>query len=94
MLFLNNAINHGILTPLGTEQVLSAGKSILFLLEANPGPGLGVLLAFMFLERCGKIFCAGSNNYSFPWWYPRNLLPICNDETVIILIGYCRWCDR
>ena len=36
---LNNAINHGILTPLGTEQVLSAGKSILFLLEANPGPG-------------------------------------------------------
>ena len=51
VLFLNNAINHGILTPLGTEQVLSAGKSILFLLEANPGPGLGVLLAFMFLEK-------------------------------------------
>ena len=50
MLFLNNAINHGILTPLGTEQVLSV-KSILFLLEANPGPGLGVLLAFMFLEK-------------------------------------------
>lgn len=46
ILFLNNAINHGILTPLGTEQVAEAGKSILFLLEANPGPGLGVLLAF------------------------------------------------
>jgi PTS system mannitol-specific IIC component len=47
MLFLNNAINHGILTPLGTEQALETGKSILYLLEANPGPGLGILLAFM-----------------------------------------------
>ncbi len=46
VLFLNNAINHGILTPLGTEQALSTGKSILFLLEANPGPGLGLLLAY------------------------------------------------
>lgn len=46
ILFLNNAINHGILTPLGTEQVLKTGKSLLFLLEANPGPGLGVLIAF------------------------------------------------
>ncbi|MDR0297143.1 MAG: PTS transporter subunit EIIC, partial [Streptococcaceae bacterium] len=46
ILFLNNAINHGILTPLGLEQVKTAGKSILFLLEANPGPGLGILLAF------------------------------------------------
>ena len=40
VLFLNNAINHGILTPLGTAQALEEGKSILFLLEANPGPGL------------------------------------------------------
>lgn len=46
ILFLNNAINHGILTPLGAEQAAQTGKSILFLLEANPGPGLGVLLAF------------------------------------------------
>ncbi|MFC4222649.1 PTS mannitol transporter subunit IICB [Lysinibacter cavernae] len=44
--FLNNAINHGVLTPLGTEQAAEAGKSILFLLEANPGPGVGILLAF------------------------------------------------
>ena len=51
ILFLNNAINHGILTPLGAEQVASAGKSILFLLEANPGPGLGVLLAFTFFGK-------------------------------------------
>jgi PTS system mannitol-specific IIC component len=46
VLFLNNAINHGILTPLGIEQSKATGKSILFLLEANPGPGLGILLAF------------------------------------------------
>lgn len=51
ILFLNNAINHGILTPLGADQVASAGKSILFLLEANPGPGLGVLLAFTFFGK-------------------------------------------
>ncbi|MCP8617433.1 PTS mannitol transporter subunit IICB [Salirhabdus salicampi] len=47
VLFLNNAINHGILSPLGIEQAAEAGKSILFLLETNPGPGLGILLAFM-----------------------------------------------
>ncbi|QHN19910.1 PTS mannitol transporter subunit IICBA [Gordonia amarae] len=47
ILFLNNAINHGVLTPIGTNQALEDGKSILFLLEANPGPGLGLLLAFM-----------------------------------------------
>src|SRR4051794_4325897 len=46
VLFLNNAINHGVLTPLGVNQAAQEGKSILFLLEANPGPGLGLLLAF------------------------------------------------
>ncbi len=48
VLFLNNAINHGVFTPLGLEQVAETGKSILFLIEANPGPGLGLLLAFSF----------------------------------------------
>ena len=51
VLFLNNAINHGVLTPLGVQQSLEEGKSILFLLEANPGPGLGILLAYMFFGR-------------------------------------------
>lgn len=46
VLFLNNAINHGVLTPLGTTAAAESGKSILFLLEANPGPGLGILAAF------------------------------------------------
>ncbi|MEI3846386.1 MULTISPECIES: PTS mannitol transporter subunit IICB [unclassified Microbacterium] len=46
--FLNNAINHGVLTPLGISQAAEEGSSILFLLEANPGPGVGLLLAFTF----------------------------------------------
>ncbi|MBF0723690.1 PTS mannitol transporter subunit IICBA [Sanguibacter inulinus] len=46
VLFLNNAINHGVFTPLGTAEATRDGESILFLIEANPGPGLGLLLAF------------------------------------------------
>lgn len=46
VLFLNNAINHGILSPMGIQQVREVGKSIFFILEANPGPGLGVLIAY------------------------------------------------
>ena len=51
VLFLNNAINHGVLTPLGLAQSQQAGHSALFLLEANPGPGAGLLLAFTFFGR-------------------------------------------
>jgi PTS system mannitol-specific IIC component len=46
VLFLNNAINHGVFTPLGVQQVAENGKSIMFMIESNPGPGLGLLLAF------------------------------------------------
>ncbi len=46
VLFLNNAINHGILSPMGIQQVKEIGKSVYLLLESNPGPGLGVLLAY------------------------------------------------
>ena len=48
VLFLNNAINHGIFTPIATAQAAEAGKSIMYMLEPNPGPGLGILLAYMF----------------------------------------------
>lgn len=51
VLFLNNALNHGILSPMGIQQVEEAGKSIFFLLEANPGPGLGILLAYCILGK-------------------------------------------
>lgn len=51
VLFLNNAINHGVFTPIGAEQVAEAGKLIMYMLETNPGPGLGVLLAYMFFSK-------------------------------------------
>nr|WP_298787142.1 PTS mannitol-specific transporter subunit IIBC [uncultured Marinococcus sp.] len=59
VLFLNNAINHGVLSPIAAEQVASAGKSILYLLEPNPGPGVGILLAF-------AIFGTGISKASAP----------------------------
>jgi PTS system mannitol-specific IIC component len=46
ILFLNNAINHGVLAPIGVVQAEEMGKSIMFMLETNPGPGLGILVAF------------------------------------------------
>ncbi|WP_394272330.1 PTS mannitol transporter subunit IICBA [Butyricicoccus sp.] len=51
VLFLNNAINHGIFTPIGLEQAATAGKSIMYMLETNPGPGLGVLLAYWMFSK-------------------------------------------
>ena len=47
ILFLNNAINHGIFSPIGIEQVHEIGQSVMFLIEANPGAGLGMLLAYL-----------------------------------------------
>lgn len=46
ILFLNNAINHGIMGPIGIQQAAEAGKSIMFLIETNPGPGMGIILAY------------------------------------------------
>lgn len=84
VLFLNNAINHGVLTPLGVQQSLEQGKSILFLLEANPGPGLGILLAYMFFGRgAAKAsapgaaiihFLGGIHEIYFPYVLMRPLL--------------------
>lgn len=51
VLFLNNAVNHGIFSPIGIEQARETGQSIMFLLETNPGPGLGVLLACWLFGR-------------------------------------------
>jgi PTS system mannitol-specific IIC component len=51
ILFLNNAINHGVLSPIALDQAAKTGKSILFMLESNPGPGLGVLLAYWLVSK-------------------------------------------
>ncbi|XZF77935.1 PTS mannitol transporter subunit IICB [Bacillus sp. AL-1R] len=84
ILFLNNAINHGILSPIGLEQAKSAGKSLLFLLEANPGPGLGVLLAYTIFGKGtakqtapGAViihFLGGIHEIYFPYILMRPLL--------------------
>ena len=46
VLFLNNALNHGVLSPLGVAAAEESGRAIHFLLETNPGPGLGLLIAY------------------------------------------------
>ncbi|MCC8433215.1 PTS mannitol transporter subunit IICBA [Brevibacillus sp. M2.1A] len=51
ILFLNNAINHGILSPIGLDEAAKLGQSVFFLLESNPGPGLGILLAYWLAGR-------------------------------------------
>lgn len=51
ILFLNNAINHGVFTPLGAEQAAKAGASIYYLIETNPGPGMGILVAYMLFGK-------------------------------------------
>ena len=81
VLFLNNAINHGVLTPLGIQQSLEQGKSILFLLEANPGPGLGILLAYMFFGKgAGQGVGARRRDHPLLRRHPRDLLPLRADE--------------
>lgn len=51
VLFLNNALNHGIFSPMGIDQVKELGKSVFFLIESNPGPGLGILLAYCLVGK-------------------------------------------
>jgi len=61
VLFLNNAINHGVLTPLGSTDVAETGRSIYYMLESNPGPGLGLLLAYWFAGKgLAKLSAPGS----------------------------------
>ncbi|WP_227396201.1 PTS mannitol transporter subunit IICB [Jeotgalibacillus aurantiacus] len=66
VLFLNNAINHGILGPLALDQAADAGKSILFMVESNPGPGLGILLAYMvFGKGMARLSASGASVIHF-----------------------------
>jgi PTS system mannitol-specific IIC component len=61
VLFLNNAINHGVLAPLGVADAAKNGRAIEFLLETNPGPGLGLLLSFaVFGKGVAKLSAPGA----------------------------------
>ena len=86
ILFLNNAINHGVLGPIGIQEAKTLGKSVFFLLEANPGPGLGVLVAYwMFAKGAVKEsapgaiiihFIGGIHEIYFPYVLMNPLLVI------------------
>ena len=61
VLFLNNVIDQGIYYPLGMQDTLQAGKSIYFMVASNPGPGLGLLLAYsVFGEKSAKRTAPGA----------------------------------
>jgi len=51
VLFLNNALNIGVLAPLGAAAAQESGRAIHFMLESNPGPGLGLLIAYWVAGR-------------------------------------------
>ena len=86
ILFLNNAINHGIFSPLGIQQANEVGQSIFFLIEANPGPGLGIHGIWSRHGQTNRRWCI---HHSFLRWYPRDLLPIYPDESSSYPCGNC-----
>ncbi|GAA5148437.1 PTS sugar transporter subunit IIA [Nocardioides marinquilinus] len=90
VLFLNNAINQGIFTPLGTTEAGDTGRSILFLLEANPGPGLGLLLAFMVFGRgVAKASAPGAALIQFVGGIHEIYFPYVLAKPVLILAMIC-----
>ena len=99
VLFLNNAINHGIFTPIGIEQAAETGKSIMYMLEANPGPGLGVLLAYWVFskDKVTKIsapgaviihFFGGIHEIYFPYVLMNPVIIIAPIAASIVTIFY------
>jgi PTS system mannitol-specific IIC component len=90
ILFLNNAINHGIFSPLGIQQSEELGKSIFFLIEANPGPGLGLLLAYMmFGKGSAKQSAAGASIIHFLGGIHEIYFPyvLMNPRLILAMIG-------
>lgn len=83
VLFLNNVIDQGVYFPLGMQETLAFGKSMYFTVASNPGPGLGLLLAFTFFgdkisrkTAPGAIiihFFGGIHELYFPYVYTKPL---------------------
>lgn len=91
VLFLNNAIDQGVYYPLGMQQASVNGKSIFFMVASNPGPGLGLLLAFTLFGKGMSKRSAPGDDYSLPRWDPRTVFPVCADEAAD---HYCHDCGR
>lgn len=102
VLFLNYAINHGIFTPIGIAQAQETGRSIMYMPEANPGPGLGVLLAHCLFCKDAKTrqsapgaviihFFGGIHEIYFPYvlMNPKVIIaPICGNAAAIAWFGF------
>lgn len=102
VLFLNNAINHGIFTPIGIAQAQETGRSIMYMPEANPGPGLGVLLAYCLFCKDAKTrqsapdaviihFFGGIHEIYFPYvlMNPKVIIaPICGNAAAIAWFSF------
>ena len=90
VLFLNNVIDQGIYYPLGMQQTLEMGKSIYFMVASNPGPGLGLLIAYaVFGKKAAKKtapgamiihFLGGIHEMYFPYVLMKPL-------TILAMIG-------
>ncbi|MFI3175595.1 MAG: PTS mannitol transporter subunit IICBA [Bacillota bacterium] len=90
VLFLNNALNHGIFTPLGANDIAEAGKSIMYMLEANPGPGVGVLLAYcLFGKGSAKSSAPGAVIIHFFGGIQEIYFPYVLMNPVILLAPIC-----
>ena len=97
VLFLNNALNHGVLSPLGIQQAQEYGKSMFFLLEANPGPGFGILLAYwMFGKGMAKSSSPGAmiihvlggiHEIYFPYILMKPILAIAGGMSGVFTLG-------
>ncbi|MBQ0081593.1 MAG: PTS sugar transporter subunit IIA [Alistipes sp.] len=103
VMFLNNAVNHGILTPLGVAQAEEFGKSIIFMLESNPGPGFGMLMAYWVfgkgIEKSsapGAVliqFIGGIHEIYYPYVFSRPriiIAPICGSSACILFLLYVK----
>ena len=100
VLFLNNAINHGIFTPIGIAKAQETGRSIMYMPEANPG--LGVLLAYCLFCKDAKTrqsapgaviihFFGGIHEIYFPYvlMNPKVIIaPICGNAAAIAWFGF------
>ncbi|MCD7886829.1 MAG: PTS mannitol transporter subunit IICBA [Clostridiales bacterium] len=86
VLFLNNAINHGILVPLGVEQAAETGKSVLFLIEANGGYWVGLVAAYaVFGKGMAKRSAPGAVLIQFLGGIAETCFPYCLMNPLTIL---------
>lgn len=86
ILFLNNAINHGIMVPLGLQQAAEVGKSVLFLVEANGAIWVGLAAAFaVFGNKAAKKSAPGAVIIMFFGGIAEVCFPYCLMQPLTIL---------